>query len=488
MKKREIYKKINRNYYFAKTVRNLALLQTNEKQQLEIIKYLGHFHSSYVTGLYSDGKIEDCLIKIGKKIKFESKVMPQKGKILHVMTRAYGVGGHTAAVNNWINFDDSRQYSIVFTESIYAEVPIFLREAVKRSGGKLYFLGKGSIIDKAKKLLEISQSFEKIVLHTHMYDTIPTLAYSNNNWNIPVYFYNHANFSLSYGYSVADCVLNLCMYDKWKSEKYRGVKNNEVLGIPDKEIDDMKGKAKESDKNKFKDSLIRNYGLKENSKIVISMGSNFKYKKIIGYDFALFVKRLLLESDIDIYFFIIGADPKEERWHKLKEETRGHAIALGVLPRNIVSQWMKIADLYIVSYPMPGAGYTEADKYSVPYFRLVIVNRKPEGWDDSMVKSEDELIDKSIRVLKGELDYSRLNINKYEERRDKKVWCSKLNQIFDKPLNHCIHKIVSQRFIMKEEIVNCQLRDSTKFEYERECNLNIMNKLIILFAKKIYSI
>ena len=84
-------------------------------------------------------------------------------------------------------------------------------------------------MQKAEKLANLSEEFERIILFTHMNDIIPILAYSNPGWKIPIYFYNHADFRFSYGFRISDAVLNLGQFDVDKSIRYRGVKKNQSV-------------------------------------------------------------------------------------------------------------------------------------------------------------------------------------------------------------------------------------------------------------------
>ena len=67
-----------------------------------------------------------------------------------------------------------------------------IKEIVEHSGGACIYLS-GSYMERALKLLEISEGFYRVLLFTHMEDIIPVIAYSNPRWKRPVYFYNHAD-------------------------------------------------------------------------------------------------------------------------------------------------------------------------------------------------------------------------------------------------------------------------------------------------------
>ena len=85
--------------------------------------FIGYLYSEYVTGVYSSNRLENEIIKIGEKIQFSPTAKPQKGNVLQVMTAAGNGGGHTSIVNNWIQWDRGRQYSLVLTDMDYQEIP-----------------------------------------------------------------------------------------------------------------------------------------------------------------------------------------------------------------------------------------------------------------------------------------------------------------------------------------------------------------------------
>ncbi|HOO28928.1 MAG TPA: hypothetical protein PLU43_10735, partial [Lachnospiraceae bacterium] len=310
--KKEAANQIQKNYRISESLKKIIRIERREPDRLELIKYLIHFDINHFTGRYSDEWIERELAEYGKKIEFYHKLQPEAGKILHVMTKAYQMGGHTPIVSNWIDYDDTKSYAVVFTQMKPVDIPCFFRETAEKNGAKLLFLRGRDDMEKAKELLKISDRYEKIVLHIHMYDIVPILAYSNENWKRPVYFYNHANFLFSLGISVSDCVLCICRYDKIKAIRYRGAKNACVLPLPLKTVKNHEVilQEKGADRAKFREEICQIYAIPADGRIILSMGADFKYEKIIDYDFAAFAAHLLQETE-NTYFFIIGADPSK---------------------------------------------------------------------------------------------------------------------------------------------------------------------------------
>lgn len=474
------------NYRQGKLLKTLLKYENNDLQKLELIEYIAYFYTNHITGQYSDEYLENELIRIGRKyIQFNPRVVNKENEILMVMTRAAEVGGHTAVVNNWIRFDKTRKYSIVFTDGTINNVPRFLVRTVKESGGRLYFLKKRGKLDKARELLKISDGFERIVLHIHMHDVIPVLAYANENWNIPVYFYNHANFLFSLGLSVSDCVLNLMEYDKWKTVKYRGVRNAEVLPWPALTIkSDCENEVSCEEQKKI---LAKKYGFCEDSKIILSMGSDFKYKKIIGYDFAKFAKNVIYESPMNTYFFVIGADKDSMRWKQLQKETDGKVQALGVLPRNVVSRWMKIADVFVGSFPMVSAGGDEATENGVPVVFLNTINRGKDIVMGQYRNDVTELQNYIVKIIKGNEKHIPI-IGKYVEvSKTPSQWCDVLNKICEKYHKHEMQPVTSKLIIGKEEIINHQLNLNNYCYNWNDTKLSFKNRIQIKILKIICS-
>ena len=183
----DVRRRIDLNYQFIKELEKSLDACEGDEEKLELLQLIGCGCSEYITGAYSSNILEREIVKIGQIIEFSPEEKPQNGKILHVMTRAGKAGGHSTIVYNWIKNDKKRQYSIVFTDMEYWDIPKFILQSVEKTGGTILCL-HGNFLEKAKQLLQFSQKFERIVLHIHMYDIVPLLAYSNKNWQIPVYF------------------------------------------------------------------------------------------------------------------------------------------------------------------------------------------------------------------------------------------------------------------------------------------------------------
>lgn len=450
----QVKEQINKNYECIQEMERLIPYQRRADQKMKLISLIGQMYSEYVTGVYSSDRLEQCISEIGSQVVCVKQGEVEKNKMLIVMSRAYYVGGHTVLVHNWIKWDDAKQYSIAFTESSSLDVPDFINDVVDESGGQVVCL-KGGYLEKAQQLAQLSQNYERVILFTHMNDIIPLLAYSNPDWKIPIYFYNHADFKFSYGFRIADVVLNLGEFDVDKSIRYRGVKKDKSIYLQFPEMDNFERHQNIINKEKVREEINKKYGIKQNDKVIVSMGADFKYESIIGYEFDKYVEKLLNTCNDESVFLIIGADKKKQKWINLERVTNGKAKALGILPREEAQFLISAADLYISSFPMTAAGRSIADSYDVPYLCLNIIGRNINSQDIRTANSVEELLDKSIDILNGngEKYLKVLNTEPWSRER----WLKEWQKVYETFSTHSIQEFYPQRHIEKQEYVNCQL-------------------------------
>ena len=392
LSKEEIKRGIDNNYNMVCEAEALIQKESDEESRLRIASFVSLLYAVYVTGIYSSVELENEIIKVGRNIIVSPYKPPKNKKILHVLTRGGNYGGHSVLACNFIKWDKEHESSVVFTDMEENEVPQIFRQAVMMSGGEIYTL-RGGFFDKAKQLIRISKDYQAIVLHMHMNDVVPVLAYSNVEWKTPVFFCNHADFRFSLGFCVSDKILNITHFDVEKNISHRGTKReqNEMLFFPSPE--DM-------GVNEVNKRIRRKYSIPEDKRLVVSMGADYKYHPVMEWDFALFAKRLM-DTVHDVIFVVIGADPKKEEWIRLRKNTNDCIIALGVLSKEDAQSLIAEASLYISSFPMIAAGAMIARKYEIPNLTLLITGRNKEYFGNNAAEGMEELLQKSVEVLQG---------------------------------------------------------------------------------------
>lgn len=301
------------------------------------------------TSYYASSEIENIFLKIAQDNLLDK--MPQnfkKNSFLHVMTDCYETGGHTRVVERWIELSpDEQKHSLVFTGlDTPNALPKRLENAIKDKNGCVYKVNvQQNIIEKGLELRKIASEYEYIILHVHMQDFLPIIAFGNEQFNRPVIFYNHADHMFWLGVSIADIVADLRIFGKEISDKKRGVKNNFILGIPV----DSKEVAR-----KNKTDLRKILNLPIDKKIILTVGAAHKYKPIAGIDFLTPVLKVM-ERDKDV--LLLGIGPSFEKlpnWEIANTVTDNRIIALGEVPHGKLFDYFQASDLAIDSFPMCG--------------------------------------------------------------------------------------------------------------------------------------
>src|SRR5262249_20534785 len=136
-------------------------------------------------GIWASPRLERILNRVGNQYfgRVDNERSGERSysapkNILHVLTQAYSIGGHTRFLWRWIQQDSTRLHSVALTRQGSNEAPHDLVAAVKASGGNVHLLDsrRGDLLSWARDLRELAGSFDRIVLHIHPYDVIPIVA------------------------------------------------------------------------------------------------------------------------------------------------------------------------------------------------------------------------------------------------------------------------------------------------------------------------
>lgn len=471
--------KINYNYFFAERIKKLIIQEKDIEKKVLLIEYLADYYSCQVTGKYSDEFLEEQLIDISNKnIIYENENIIEKNTVLHVMSECYSTGGHTRAVNNWINLDEKRKNSIIFTNQVsYIQIPKFLKDSVENSGGKIYFTTKKSKLRQAIYLQSIASNYEKIILHVHMFDSIPLLAFGNHSWNIPIYFYGHADFRFWLGVSISDVILDIHSDSKKRTINLRGAKKSIVFPLPN-EFTYVNKSKNAIERSKF----IKKYDIPQNAKIITTIGSDFKYTVTRQLNFQKFIKYLVNKYK-DLYVIVIGPDAKDKAWKNTIKSTHNRVKVLGVLNKDKVDEWLNVSDIYLDSFPV-GGGVAILDALN-RNLNILSLSIKGDRLDELMEIKSKTLrdLDKKIKeiLLNNENKYylkALLNIKKLFSN---KIWINKLDDILELDLIHKTSSFHSNKCISNFERIYYQVLDR-KYEYD---SLDCFNKLLVSCKIKI---
>lgn len=339
------YNIIKQNFYFSELIKRKFFKVKSIEKKLLIAKEYGYYCWKNRTGKFSDYEVEEELIKIANKyVKRKKEEVISNEKTLHILTTALSIGGHTRLVNTWIEFLKSKQDIYLINQK---NVPNFLEETLEKTNGKLYVSEKKGILEKAKELYDYSKSYKRIILHIHPDDIVPILAFGGTEIVKKIYYLNHADHTFWYGVTINKCILDLTIEGKNLSQVKRNIINSEVINIP---IQNLKTKI---DKSK---SIVENYNLPSEAKIIFSMAGEHKYRivdKNSKYSFYYFLEKLIpILEKLNIYFFIAGPNSEDKNWKEIILKSNSRVILLGQVCKEEIRKIWKDIDLYIDSFPI----------------------------------------------------------------------------------------------------------------------------------------
>jgi hypothetical protein len=414
-----------------------------------------------------------------------------RNTFLHVITTCYISGGHTRVVERWINnCPDNEKHSIILLDQQDNDIPEKLIKAVQPKNGCFTSLTDSNYINKALTLRETAQDYEYIILHTHMDDPVPILAFGRNDFTRPVIFFNHADHCFWLGVSIADIVAELRSFGEELSQKRRQIKRNYCLNIPINMPDDIK-----TDKIEARKKL--NFSV--DKKIILSMGAADKYLPFGKYNFVKMVLKILNRNENTI-FVVIGPDSTDKIWKNAVKNSNGRLIPVGIIPNTDVNTYINAADLYIESFPISSfTALLDVAVTGIPILSLLTEERHVDVIENSTIKCKtiNEIIDKSTAILNGESFNSDNLIKEIIENHCYEGWLRRLRILTDKtPKSHKINYFnngnLTEETIDDYDVFLNNSNKSSKIEervlnFDDFKNLSNKNRLFVLFILTFYS-
>jgi glycosyltransferase involved in cell wall biosynthesis len=337
--------------YTNKSFFDLLLKRLSKEKRIDQKICLGEIAARFATfnhcGIFVSYTLEKELISVANQIKISLSPGFQKNSFLHIMTTCYTAGGHTAVVENWIKFAPKDQkHSLVLIDQGNTPVRETLFDAVKSQNGEIIQLKNLTPLEKAIRLRELASSYEFVILHVHMFDLIPVLAFGTEDFERPVLVYNHAGHMFWVGATICDLLLNLSLSEQYFSIAQRKITKNAILPIP---LSPPNLSTLSTPPNILKNKLK----IPSNSRVILTVGSSVKLKPLNNLNFVS-VALDLLKINNNLFFLIIGPNKDEKIWVEASERGDGRIKVLNVVPRSELDNYIGLADLYIDSFPMNG--------------------------------------------------------------------------------------------------------------------------------------
>ena len=278
-------------------------------------------------------------------------------RILHVLTAAYPLGGHTRFVWRWIQQDVEPTHSIALTGQRGAKVPAQLEQAVEAAKGQIYFLDeqRGGLLQRAELLLQLSCRTDMVILHVHPYDVLPILAFSENPGRPPVVYVNHADHVFSIGLATSDIVANIRNSGYVTACKRRGIQADRATILPIPLGKPLRTRSRAEAK--------RSLGIPEQSVVLLSIAHASKYQPISEISFCSAVLPVL-ERYEQACLVLVGPEG-DDQWLEAVRRFPDRIKIMG--EKGNTSVFYEAADICLDSFPFASlTSLLEAGSYEVP--------------------------------------------------------------------------------------------------------------------------
>ena len=306
-------------------------------------------------GNMASPELERGILELAQQIPVPQRQQgtPGRKRVLHVMTGAHRIFGHTTLCRKWIELDgeSNRHNVILLAQEI--ETPDNLVETVKKQGGDIIKLDAAlPPLDRARALREYAfANADVVVLHIHQDDLVAPVAFGVAG-GPPVMFMNHADHSFWVGATTADMVLEIRESGVVCSTRYRGVAaaRTQVLYIPLCPEVDLK--ADPAKYEKLRREKRAELGIGTDDPVFLTVGNAAKYIPLGRLSFPRAAEGIL-KACPRARLVMVG--PKSEGvWAELSQKTGGRLMAVG--NQTDLAPFHAMADVYLEG--MPAGSFT----------------------------------------------------------------------------------------------------------------------------------
>ncbi|QDV39706.1 hypothetical protein ElP_76790 (plasmid) [Tautonia plasticadhaerens] len=317
-----------------------------EESRLIAAEITAGFAINFHTGRFADGFLERMILEVGERLPSASgssngpTVLSSKRRILHVVTEAFGIGGMTRTLDNWVRADRASTHHLYMTAQPDGSTPRCLVEAIARSGGSLMECPRNATrLERGGHLRACARSqADLVVLHHGGHDILPTLAFAGRG-GPPVAVLNHADHAFWLGSSVTDLVINQRDLSQRLADR-RQTPLNVTLPIP-----------LEPPPILSREAARRRLGIPADTFVLLSVGRAIKFRPTARQNF-LRTARLLLERLPSAHLIVVGLTSLEAQGH-LDETLHERIHCVG--PVEEPSPYRAAADLFLEPFPFGSA-------------------------------------------------------------------------------------------------------------------------------------
>ncbi len=320
-----------------------------DEAALEAIRRCAHFAWFHHPGRFADGTLENAALEIGRRLQravagplarelkatFDG-ASTGKRRVLHAISCALEIGGHTRLVMSWIALDRASEHSVLLTFQSEQPFRPDLEPRVREHGGGFLMLPiELSNLDAVAALrFAARRNFDLIVLHSHPDDPFPTAAFALPE-GPPIALLDHADNVFWLGSSIADCVVHLrrLALEHGRARRFTG--DAAVLPIP------FDYRPPGFDRREAR----RRLGVPPERPLLVSVGTGYKYAPTERHDFLRAAARIL-EREPDAHLHVVGLESDELRGFRGEPHPRLHAEGV-----RDPTPYQRAADVYLEPFP-----------------------------------------------------------------------------------------------------------------------------------------
>ena len=268
--------------------------------------------------------LEDLLTAIGRTLPDASPLHrpARPRRWLHVLTISAPIGGHTALARRWIaRTPGRRRHDVALTAQAVRDADPALCRAAASSGGIVRSVSDvTSLLGRAAALRALAADVEAVVLHVHMWDVLPSLAFAAPGGPV-VLLMNHADHAFWVGAAVADAVVDFRDSGLALTQRLRAARASRLLPVPLEERPAVAADRTALAGRVPADALARRT-------LLLTIGRGAKYQSHPSLDFPAAARRIV-QGLGDCTLLAVGPSTDDALWRELSRATDGRALAVG---------------------------------------------------------------------------------------------------------------------------------------------------------------
>ena len=277
-----------------------------------------------------------------------ARTRDRRARVLHVLTEAYGAGGHTRLVQRIVAAAPGPAHSCAVVAQRSGPVPAWLGATIAGAGCQLAGIETGGYLARAAALRAISRTYDLVLVYPHPNDVISALAFANPAGRPPVAMVNHADQSFWLGAASWDLLLNVRDSGRRLALRRRGIPAERMAILP--------APLEERGRTLQPGEARRLLGIRPDEIVLVCAGSDWKFDPHASTGFPSFpdVVAPLVAADPRLRAFVFGP-LNTGRWADAARLTQGRLQARGI--RLDLAVYQEAADIYLDPFPL-GSTYS----------------------------------------------------------------------------------------------------------------------------------